>query len=93
MLSESMKSWTLDSATASDVIQLGLRRVDAIVGEKHRGAYERAALLTIAATDVLARQGKSEESQKLLQSVIDRHRRKYAFTGEVRKARVRLGLS
>lgn len=92
VLGESMKSWTLDSATASDVVQLALRRVDAIVGEKHRGAYERAALLTIAVTEGLVRQGKPEESQKLLQSVIDRHRRKYAFTGEVKGVKDRLAL-
>jgi hypothetical protein len=85
-----MKSWALDSATASAVIQLAIRRVDAIVGEKHRGAYERAAYLTIAATEVLERQGKGEESLQLLHSVIDRHRRKYAFTGEVRMAQERL---
>ena len=92
-LGESMKSWTPDSATISAVVQLALRRVDAIVGEKHRGAYERAAYLTIAATEVLARQGKGEESQQLLQSVIDCHRRKYAFTGEVRRAQERLAVS
>jgi hypothetical protein len=69
---------------------LAIRRVDAIVGEKHRGAYERAAYLTIAATEVLERQGKGEESLQLLHSVIDRHRRKYAFTGEVRMAQERL---
>jgi hypothetical protein len=85
-----MKSWALDSATASAVIQLAIRRVDAIVGEKHRGAYERAAYLTIAATEVLERQGNGEESLQLLHSVIDRHRRKYAFTGEVRMAQERL---
>jgi hypothetical protein len=85
-----MKSWTPDSATATAAVQLAIRRVDAIVGEKHRGAYERAAYLAIAATEVLERQGKGEESQHLLTSVIDRHRRKYAFTGEVKRAQERL---
>jgi hypothetical protein len=92
-LGGSMKSWTPDLATASAVVQLALRRVDAIADEKHRGAYERAAYLTVAATEVLVRQGKGEESQQLLQSVIDRHRRKYAFTGEVRRAQERLAVS
>jgi tetratricopeptide (TPR) repeat protein len=89
-LGESMKSWTPDSATATAAVQLAIRRVDAIVGEKHRGAYERAAYLAIAATEVLERQGKGKESQHLLTSVIDRHRRKYAFTGEVKRAQERL---
>jgi hypothetical protein len=62
-----MKSWThWIRPPPPPLVQLAIRRVDAIVGEKHRGAYERAAYLAIAATEVLERQGKGEESQHLL---------------------------
>lgn len=88
-LYESMETWTLDSATAAAVVDLAVQRVDAIVEQKHRGAYERAACLTLAAAEVIDRRGEREESQRLLISVIDRHRRKHAFTREIKKAQER----
>jgi hypothetical protein len=88
-LYESMGTWTLDSATAAAVVGVAVQRVDAIVEQKHRGAYERAACLTLAAAEVIDRRGEREESQWLLHSVIDRHRRKHAFTREIKKAQER----
>jgi hypothetical protein len=90
-LTESMCWWELDAATAAAAIQVALRRVDAIVEAKHRGAYERAAHLVVAAAEVLERQGNPEESRRLLQSIIERHRRKYAFVGEVHRKQKDLG--
>jgi tetratricopeptide (TPR) repeat protein len=88
---ESMASWKPDATTRSVVVQVALRRIDAIVDAKHRGAYERAAHLAVAAAEVLDRQGNAEESRRLLQKVIERHRRKYAFVGEIRRKQETLG--
>jgi hypothetical protein len=90
-LTDSMSSWEVNPATAAAVIQVALRRVDAIVDAKHRGAYERAAHLAIAAAEVLDRRGNAQESRKLLQQVVERHRRKHAFVGEVRRKQEALG--
>jgi hypothetical protein len=90
-LTESMSSWEPDAVTGSAVIQVAIRRVDAIVDAKHRGAYERAALLVIAAVEVFDRQGNAEASRQLLQKVVERHRRKYAFVGEIRRKQESFG--
>jgi hypothetical protein len=90
-LADSLASRRPDPATTSAALQVALRRVDAIVDAKHRGAYERAALLAIAAAEVLDRQAKGDESRNLLQAVVDRRRRKSAFIGEVRRKQEMLG--
>ncbi len=83
-LNEAMEPWKPAPSAVSDYIQVALRRVDAIVEAKHRGAYARAALLLISAVEMLERRGRPEEAGQLMQSVIERHRRKHAFVGEIR---------
>jgi hypothetical protein len=64
------------------LIQIG-QRTDAIVGNKYRGSYYKAAQLLTAAAETLANRGRKQEGLDL----VERYRYKYfrhsAFKGEI----------
>ncbi len=66
--------WTVGTALA---------RAKAIVDSGHRGAYDRAALLAVAAAETLARRGARTQAIAMLDGLAAAHRRKYAFTREL----------
>src|SRR5262245_46179984 len=51
------------------------RRVNAIVGNQHRGSYDRAALLLTSCTEVLRLLGKAQEARTLLDDIRQQFRR------------------
>jgi hypothetical protein len=69
--------WCLDVAQ---------RRVDAIVGDKHRGSYDRAAVLTVACAEVLRLRGDKAAADALIGEVRDRFPRHRAFQAEMKTA-------
>jgi hypothetical protein len=67
-------AWCLDVAK---------RRVNAIVGDQHRGSYGKAATLIAACAEVLRLQGNNEEARALLDQVRNRFPRHRAFQSEL----------
>jgi hypothetical protein len=78
---ERFLSWCLDVAQ---------QRVDAIVGNKHRGSYDKAAVLTVACAEVLRLRGDETAASKLVDDVRARFPRHRAFQAEVKIALQRM---
>lgn len=74
---ERFLSWCLDVAQ---------QRVDAIVGNKHRGSYDKAAVLTVACAEVLRLRGNQTAADALVNDVRGRFPRHRAFQAEVKTA-------
>jgi hypothetical protein len=66
-----------------DVAQL---RVDAIVGNQHRGSYNKAAVLTVACAEVLRLRGNQTAADALVNDVRSRFPRHRAFQREMETA-------
>ena len=63
---------------------IALKRVRAIVSNKHRKAYERAARVLLGCVEALELAGRSKEGASLLEKVRNTFPRHSAFWGEVR---------
>ncbi|HUV91104.1 MAG TPA: hypothetical protein VMY80_15735 [Anaerolineae bacterium] len=74
---EKTLSWCLDVAQ---------QRVDAIVGGKHRGSYDKAALLTVVCAEVLRLRGDKAAAGALVNEVRNRFPRHRAFQAELGSA-------
>jgi hypothetical protein len=70
-------SWCLDVAQ---------QRVDAIVGNQHRGSYNKAAILTVACAEVLRLRGDQDAALALVDDVRGRFPRHRAFQAEMKTA-------
>jgi hypothetical protein len=70
-------SWCLDVAQ---------QRVDAIVGNKHRRSYDKAAVLTVACAEVLRLRGDQAAADALVNDVRGRFPRHRAFQAEMDNA-------
>jgi hypothetical protein len=70
-------SWCLDVAQ---------QRVDAIVGNQHRGSYNKAAVLTVACAEVLRLRGNQRAADTLVNDVRSRFPRHRAFQREMETA-------
>jgi hypothetical protein len=70
-------SWCLDVAH---------QRVDAIVGNQHRGSYNKAAVLTVACAEVLRLRGNQRAADTLVNDVRSRFPRHRAFQREMETA-------
>ncbi|MCL6449496.1 MAG: hypothetical protein K6U04_15390 [Armatimonadetes bacterium] len=68
------------------------RRVDAIVGEKHRQSYPRAANLLVAVAEVLAKRGRKPDGAALLQKYHQKYQRHRAFREDLKVAAARSGI-
>nr|MDO8082666.1 hypothetical protein [Candidatus Freyarchaeota archaeon] len=62
------------------------RRVDAIVGEKHRKSYDKAANLLVALAEVLANRGMKSDGAELIEKYRQKYRHYSAFKQELNKA-------
>jgi len=69
--------WCLDVAQ---------RRVNAIVGDKHRGSYDKAAMLIVACAEVLRMRGDKAVADALVGEVRNRFPRHRAFQAEMKTA-------
>jgi hypothetical protein len=67
------------------------RRIEAIVGNQHRGSYDKAALLLAACAEVGKSQGMEPEADALIAAIRQRFPRHRAFQMEVQMALRRLG--
>jgi hypothetical protein len=67
-------------------LEVAQRRVDAIVGGKHRRSYDKAALLTVACAEVLRLRGDKGAADTLVSEVRDRFPRHRAFQSELETA-------
>ena len=81
-------SWSRDRqerflAWCLDVAQ---RRVDAIVGNQHRGSYDKAAVLIVACAEVLRLRGDVRGAEALLDDVRNRFPRHRSFQAELKVA-------
>lgn len=74
---EKFLSWCLDIAT---------KRVNAIVGEQHRGSYGKAAMLIAACAEVLRLRGNGKEADALFNDARNRFPRHRAFQSELNAA-------
>ena len=74
---ERFLSWCLDVAQ---------QRVNAIVGNKHRGSYNKAAVLTVACAEVLRLRGNQTAAGALVNDVRSRFPRHRAFQAEMKTA-------
>jgi hypothetical protein len=74
---ERFLSWCLDVAQ---------ERVNAIVGNKHRGSYDKAAVLTVACAEVLRLRGNQTAADALVNDVRGRFPRHRAFQAEMDNA-------
>ena len=63
-----------------------LKRVDAIVGEKHRQSYWKAAQLLLAFAETYWSTGKADKGQKLVDRFKEKYHRHSAFRAELQKA-------
>ena len=62
------------------------KRVDGIVGEKHRQSYWKAAQLLLAVAETHWSNGKADQGQKLVSRFKEKYTRHYAFKTELQKA-------
>lgn len=62
------------------------KRVDAIVGEKHRQSYWKAAQLLLAVAETHWSNGKADQGQKLVSRFKEKYNRHSAFKTELQKA-------
>jgi hypothetical protein len=74
---KSVLSWCLDVAK---------RRVDAIVGDQHRGSYDKAAVLTVACAETLRLRGDDGAAGLLVEEIRNRFPRHRNFQAELRAA-------
>jgi hypothetical protein len=73
-------------------VELAKKRVNAILDGAHRGAYDRASMLAVAAAEVLLSCGESiTAANQLLDDFSTRHKRKRAFIAEFNQWRQRMG--
>lgn len=63
-----------------------LKRVDAIVGEKHRRSYWKAAQLLLAFAETYWSNGEADKGQKLINRFKEKYNRHHAFKTELQKA-------
>lgn len=61
------------------------KRIDAIVSNKYRGSYDKAALLLVGCVESLNLIGKSTESQTFFNKIKARYNRHSAFQQEIRQ--------
>lgn len=61
-----------------------LKRIDAIVGNKHRKSYWKAAQLLLAVAEVYWSNGEEADGQKLIDRIKERYYRYSAFRSELR---------
>ncbi len=61
-------------------------RIDAIVGEKHRKSYHKAATLLVATAEILANQYKKSEGDALLEKYRQKYHRYSSFRQELQVA-------
>lgn len=61
------------------------KRVDAIVSNKYRGSYDKAALLLIGCVDALTLLDRSTEAQTLFNKIKARYNRYSAFQQEIKR--------
>ena len=71
-------------------LEVARERVNAIVSNKHRKAYDRAAMLITACAEVLRLQGANREATALLDEVRTRFPRHRAFQAELKAAIARM---
>jgi tetratricopeptide (TPR) repeat protein len=64
-------------------LHIANKRVDAIVGEQHRGSYNKAAMLICACAEVLRARGDITQSNALIAQVRARYPRHRAFLAEL----------
>lgn len=62
------------------------KRVDAIVGEKHRNSYNKAALLLVASAEVLNNEGDFKAGKDLVEEYRMKYHRYSAFQAELRNS-------
>ncbi len=78
---------TLDAEVEHEYVrwaeQIGLRRVDAIVSNLHRGAYERAAKVLVALAERLIAERRYREGQELVDEYRAKYNRHSAFKAEL----------
>jgi len=79
---ERLLAWCLDVAR---------RRVEAIVGNQHRGSYDKAAVLTVACAEVLRLRGDRAAADTLVSAVRNRFPRHRSFQSEMEGALRRMG--
>lgn len=65
--------------------QIGLRRIDAIVSNLHRGAYERAAKVLVALAERLVAEGRRREGLALVDGYRAKYNRHRAFKAELER--------
>jgi hypothetical protein len=63
-----------------------LKRVDAIVGEKHRRSYWKAAQLLLAFAETYWSNGEADKGQRLINRFKEKYNRHHAFKTELQKA-------
>lgn len=68
------------------------KRVDAIVGNQHRGSYHQAAELLVAMVETLANRGEKQEGVNLIEKYRSKYPRHSAFRSEVSAAMQRSGI-
>jgi len=68
------------------VEKAALKRVDAIVNEKHRKSYWKAAQLLLAVAETYWSNGRVDEGQKLVSRFKEKYNRHSAFKAELQKA-------
>jgi len=62
------------------------KRVDAIVGEKHRQSYWKAAQLLLAVAETYWSNGRADQGQRLVSRFKEKYNRHSAFKAELQKA-------
>lgn len=68
------------------------RRVDAIVGNQHRGSYHKAAGLLVAMAETLANREEKQEGMNLIEKYKNKYPRHTAFKSEITQALQTSGL-
>jgi len=74
-------------------LRVAKQRTDDIVGNLHRGSYDKAAELTAASAEVLRLQGNEQEADAVLDDARNRYPRHRAFQSELDMAMQRMGRS
>jgi hypothetical protein len=69
-----------------------LKRIDAIVGNRHRQSYWKAAQLLLAVAEVYWSNGESTQGQKIIDRIREKYRRHSAFRQELRMRAKKSGL-
>jgi hypothetical protein len=80
LIGSSRQRWLSAARDAAD------RRIDAVVGNKHRGAYQRVAVLTVAYAEGLTLAGDPSGGTAYVAGVRDRYPRHTAFRTELDRA-------